>query len=303
MARKKKTRVFISYSRHDEALVKPLSALLGSATNDAVFLDVSSLKPGDLWEDEIVKAVKESSVFVLCWCCECKKSEFIAKEISTALSDRRKRLVPVLLCAMDLPTALANRQWIDLRGQVAHNCTEKHEKKSSVGNAGTGRKGVGWGKPLNNRDYVAGYRSEWSPASRENIGRQASSYGYRRDAPPGYANRSPSTPAPSRSMPAPSRPLQSGRFGRVWRILLMMAVVALTWWGFHNHREFTSSVLKFVGYSLVGLILSVLCYRLISGAVRRAIRKWEAKQMKEADDIADQARSYFRGLGNTERRT
>jgi hypothetical protein len=46
MPRKKRCKVFVSYSRHDEELVKPLAGLLGAAANDAVFLDVTSLKSG-----------------------------------------------------------------------------------------------------------------------------------------------------------------------------------------------------------------------------------------------------------------
>ena len=70
VARPRKTKVFVSYSRHDEELVKPLAGLLGAAANDAVFFDVTSLKPGDVWEDKIFVAVKEAPVFVVCWCCE-----------------------------------------------------------------------------------------------------------------------------------------------------------------------------------------------------------------------------------------
>ncbi len=120
MARKKKTRVFVSYSRHDEALVRPLAGLLGIAADRAVFLDVTSLQPGDEWEAEIINAVRQSSVFVLCWCCESQKSEFVAKEIGMALLDPHKRMVPVLFCSVDLPEALAKRQWIDLSGRNSH---------------------------------------------------------------------------------------------------------------------------------------------------------------------------------------
>ena len=62
MADKKPCKVFISYSRHDEALIKPIASLLVAAGDDAVFLDVTSLKPGDCWEEEIIRAVKESLV-------------------------------------------------------------------------------------------------------------------------------------------------------------------------------------------------------------------------------------------------
>jgi hypothetical protein len=124
--RKKRPRVFVSYSRHDEALVRPLAGLLGIAADRAVFLDVTSLQPGDQWETEIINAVKESSVFVLCWCCESQKSEFVAKEISTAILDPHKRMVPVLFCSVTLPGALAKRQWIDLSGRILHDCGRIH---------------------------------------------------------------------------------------------------------------------------------------------------------------------------------
>jgi TIR domain len=126
MARKKRCKVFVSYSRHDEALVKPLAGLLGVAANDAVFLDIDSIKPGDLWKTEIEEAVKACSVFVLCWCCESRRSEFVNHEINIALEDAEKRLVPVLFCPTPLPTSLASRQWINLQGRVVHVC-DGHE--------------------------------------------------------------------------------------------------------------------------------------------------------------------------------
>jgi hypothetical protein len=132
VASKKKCKVFVSYSRHDEALVRPLAGLLGVAADDAVFLDVTSLKPGDLWEEEIFDALKEASVFILCWCCESEKSKNVAKEIKAALSDHRKKLVPVLFCGAPLPPDLAERQWTDLRGKVVHNCSEHPKGKSPL---------------------------------------------------------------------------------------------------------------------------------------------------------------------------
>lgn len=122
MARKKQCKVFVSYSRHDEALVKPLAGLLGVAAENAVFLDVDALKPGDCWRSEIENAVRDSSVFVLCWCCESSRSEFVKAEVEIALEDARKRLVPVLFCATPLPAPLKERQWVNLQGRVTHIC-------------------------------------------------------------------------------------------------------------------------------------------------------------------------------------
>jgi hypothetical protein len=66
VARKKKCKVFVSYSRHDEALVKPLAGLLGAASDDAVFADVNSIVPCEAWQYRIEKAIRESTVFVVC---------------------------------------------------------------------------------------------------------------------------------------------------------------------------------------------------------------------------------------------
>jgi TIR domain len=117
-----RTKVFVSYSRHDEAFVRPLAGLLGVAANDAVFLDVASIKPGDNWKDEIDGALRESSVFIICWCCQAEKSQFIAHEIALAVEGKDKRLVPVLFCDTPLPTTLSAYQWVDLRGQITHSC-------------------------------------------------------------------------------------------------------------------------------------------------------------------------------------
>jgi TIR domain len=122
MSYQKKCKVFVSYSRHDEALVKPLAALLTGVTNDPVFLDVNSIVPGDNWQEEIEGALLQSTVFVLCWCCQAQKSTFIAEEIAIASADSRRRLIPILLCDIPLPAPLASRQWVDFRKQTQHVC-------------------------------------------------------------------------------------------------------------------------------------------------------------------------------------
>jgi hypothetical protein len=124
MARKKRCRVFVSYSRHDMALALPLSRILG-LTGDAVFVDVKSIKPGDIWRAEINKAVSGSAVFILCWCCESAKSKMVKQEIGMAIRVPDKLLVPVRLCSMPMPPKLTDRQWIDLQGQIVHSCSGK----------------------------------------------------------------------------------------------------------------------------------------------------------------------------------
>lgn len=80
VSRKTQCKVFISYSRHDEEVVKPLARLLAGVTADPVFLDIDSIKPGDIWESEIETALRASAVFILCWCCQSEKSMGRTKE-------------------------------------------------------------------------------------------------------------------------------------------------------------------------------------------------------------------------------
>ena len=116
-------KVFISYSRHDEKLVKPLAGLLAGVIAKPLFLDIDSIKPGDTWPSAIEDAVRASEVFVLCWCCQSKQSKFVRREIRLAVAEANKRLIPVLFCSVPLPHRLADRQWVDLRGRVSHTCT------------------------------------------------------------------------------------------------------------------------------------------------------------------------------------
>jgi hypothetical protein len=125
MAEAKRYKMFVSYSRHDEALVRPLADMLG-ISEDAVFFDVTTLKPGDDWQQEIATAIESASIFVLCWCCGSSRSKSVAEEIALAFRGPVKRVVPVLFCEMPLPKHLDRWQWIDLRGRVVHTCRSPH---------------------------------------------------------------------------------------------------------------------------------------------------------------------------------
>jgi hypothetical protein len=127
VARENKGKIFVSYSHHDERLVKPIAALVGLSA-ETVFLDVNSLKPGDDWVQEIKSAIKDSFVFILCWCCQSAESEYVAAEMKMALRDKTKKLVPVLLCSTALPVGFASKQWIDLRKAFKHDCIDHKDR-------------------------------------------------------------------------------------------------------------------------------------------------------------------------------
>jgi TIR domain len=298
--RKNTIRVFVSYSRHDEELVKPLSSLLGVASNEAIFLDVESLEPGDHWEKEIIAAIKQSSVFILCWCCAGKKSEFIAKEISAALRDKKKKLVPVLFCSTALPRKIADRQWIDLRKQIRHACDPQHPSdsaaepvsappRSSYGPYQSGGGGDFQGWPRYNRDSYTDGRANEQHSYRDH----SADYRLRRE----YRSMPGNFPSAGDPSYAPL-PRSSG--GGCGVGLLLFAILALIA-GFiavplylsrHGHGQ----AFRAAGYAAAVLALASLAWRFF----RRGFRQPSEDRDREAMNISLRAESYFRGLGKTQ---
>jgi hypothetical protein len=273
VARPRKTKVFVSYSRHDEALVKPLAGLLGVAADDAVFLDVASLKPGDLWDEKIIGAVKEASVFVLCWCCQCEHSTFIAKEISAALLEKKKRLVPVLFCSTPLPPAMADRQWIDLRGQIVHDCLSPHTDEKTV--------------PRDPSDkWIARVRTpaQW-------------------DAPAGSPPPRMPPPAPAMSRPRGiPRALQSRPSWILYTLLVILLAAGLGTFVYYfgaapseppQHSAHASYLPRIILAVVVLVFLS--CSVFLLKKALRFIR--ERRERRQAEQIAATASSYFKNLG------
>ncbi len=104
--------IFISYSRRDSHLVRPVANLL-RATSDWVFVDQDSIRPGSDWREQIEKAIRSANLLVVFWCHHSAESEEVSREVEIGLSNG-KRLVPVLLDATPLPEHLGAYQAVDL---------------------------------------------------------------------------------------------------------------------------------------------------------------------------------------------
>ncbi len=274
----RKTKVFVSYSRHDESLVKPLAGLLGVASDDAVFLDVSSLKPGDLWEEKIIGAVKEASVFVLCWCCQSQESTFVAKEIDAALAAGKKRLVPVLFCSTKLPDNMADRQWIDLRGRIVHVCNHPADPAAPS---------------------VSPPTAPTAPASAPSPPAQAAS------TPPKHVPRDASgrklyrVRPDSKPQPAKASMNLFVRISLLIGLVLLLATAGLLSYRSVSHSAnagITANADMTIVLLIAGLLLGLI---LVVGwlALRPKIRAVGQPEHEPEDIIARRARSYFEGLG------
>lgn len=114
--------IFISYSRHDAALVGPLTQLL-RATGGGVFRDMESIQPGTKWRVAISDAIDSCQTFLLFWCAHSARSQEVKVEYGQALALSRP-VVPVLLDQSVLPPELAEYQAIDLGGALGDHLME-----------------------------------------------------------------------------------------------------------------------------------------------------------------------------------
>ncbi len=108
-------RIFISYSRQDLEFVTRLARDLQQAGNQ-VWYDLSGLDGGDRWGRELQSAIQQSDIFLLVVSSNSVESEWVEKEFLYA-SNLRKRIVPLLYQACDLPLWLLNIHYVDVQGR------------------------------------------------------------------------------------------------------------------------------------------------------------------------------------------
>lgn len=113
-------RVFISYSPEDRESARKLDLALNEAGADT-WLDFNDLLPGQRWQEEIVRAIRASSVFLLLLSSNsAEKTGYIQKEIRFALEEMDRRptgqtyIIPVRLDDSAVPNDLASLQWVDM---------------------------------------------------------------------------------------------------------------------------------------------------------------------------------------------
>lgn len=109
------TKVFISYSRQDNTFAHRLAQDLRNA-GQTVWMDVSTLRAGQDWADEIDRAVRACDALILVVSPDSMKSEWVSKETILAMN-LKKSIVPVICRQTDLPVHLIDIQYIDFQGR------------------------------------------------------------------------------------------------------------------------------------------------------------------------------------------
>jgi hypothetical protein len=112
--------IFLSYSKKDIDSVRQLYSKLTARGYD-VWFDEESLLPGQVWEQEIRKAIKTSAVVLMClssnWVNEpgyVHKELKLALEVMQEMPEGRVHTIPVRLDNCVVPPSLERLHWVDL---------------------------------------------------------------------------------------------------------------------------------------------------------------------------------------------
>ncbi len=111
MTPEKQRRAFISYSRTNKDFAVKLTRGLRSA-GYPVWFDQFDIPTGSRWDDEVEKALRECSIFMIILTPASISSENVKDEIGYAI-DHGKRILPVLLESCDVPLRLRRFQYVD----------------------------------------------------------------------------------------------------------------------------------------------------------------------------------------------
>lgn len=116
-------RVFLCHANEDKARVRELYAQLRTY-NYLPWLDEEDLLPGQLWKDEIPKAVRASHIVLVCLSNKSVNKEgYVQEEILFASEVARRKpqgtlfIIPARLEPCDIPAQFADLQWVDLHAE------------------------------------------------------------------------------------------------------------------------------------------------------------------------------------------
>lgn len=115
-------KVFISYAHEDKATVRKLYQYLADDGMD-VWRDKEKLMPGQKWEYQIRKAVREADAIILCISNDFNEAGYRQKEVVWAIDAAMEKpeddifLIPARLEDCQVPERLNKWQWVDLYEQ------------------------------------------------------------------------------------------------------------------------------------------------------------------------------------------
>lgn len=113
-------KIFVSYSRHDEAFARKIAVWLAKTLNMGVWIDVDDIQPGVKWSAAIQDGLDNCEVMVVILTPESMESINVEDEWQYFI-DLGKPVVPILLRTTSIPYQLRRIQWIDFSDQDEYN--------------------------------------------------------------------------------------------------------------------------------------------------------------------------------------
>ena len=112
----RKRVVFLSHSSKDKPIIRQLATDL-TASGITVWLDEQNIYVGDSIPERIAQGLAESDYFLIALSQNSVSSEWVKKELNSALVDeisRRKiRILPILLADTEIPAILRDKKYAD----------------------------------------------------------------------------------------------------------------------------------------------------------------------------------------------
>ena len=105
------TQVFISYSHSDTDFAGKLTKRLEQAGYE-VWFDHTDIQTGTRWDDEVVKGLNSSEIFLVLLSNKSTPSQNVKDEIGYAL-DHDKQILPILLETCEVPLRLSRVRYVD----------------------------------------------------------------------------------------------------------------------------------------------------------------------------------------------
>ena len=130
--------VFISYSSKDMPIAKQIKETLEAQDID-VFIAEDSIEPGSHLNNSIIKAIKESDMFVLLWSKNATKSDYVKQEIGIAKGVNKPIIPFVLHKGIELPEFIKDIKYI--RAYENFDKSSKALQKTILGKT-TGKQAV-----------------------------------------------------------------------------------------------------------------------------------------------------------------
>ena len=136
-------RVFLCHASEDKDAVRSLYRQL-QQSGFHPWLDQEDLLPGQDWNAEIIKAVRQTDIVLVCLSTRSERRGYVQKEIVRALdvADEQPEgaifLIPVRLEDCDVPDRLKRWQWVDLFAPNGYSKLEVALKLAEKGRATSG---------------------------------------------------------------------------------------------------------------------------------------------------------------------